>query len=344
MRTIVTAQLANDVHYLLPPDPRPILFPVSNNVNLLNPILLQHGKPRELGFLRDRGLYWFSSSEISLDIDIGAMASKHQLLDETLVKLRRISRQAQISRVAVCYSWHTTGDIHAPCEFDDPEDLVPQESVFVPPSNTQKYDNGIVTEVNAHVFRTSITKEHLESLLTVSLSNDVHEDLIIDAIEAFLARDYRRTLVYAASGAEAAAETALTNAYVAALTTRPSDLRVRTIVVTENNSVHKDPVYEAISENSDFKSSLHERPLYLMKRSLLLDNQELYRRLLKLYRTRNSIIHNSTKPKDIYAIGQDSAEECLAALMQLLDWLGFPSDFHLPWNQLLLDNMVIRGS
>ncbi|MFN8472061.1 MAG: hypothetical protein U0822_07720 [Anaerolineae bacterium] len=137
--------------------------------------------------------------------------------------------------------------------------------------------------------------------------------LIIDAIHAYRYGDYRRAILYAAIAVETATATKLDD-------------------IAESKGT-RDPVYAFLSERRRFAELLHELPLYLTGRSLLVENATLYQAALKLYRTRNKIAHVGEPPqgeRSFFALNEESALQAMEIAIQVLQWLGEPTDFPLP--------------
>jgi hypothetical protein len=65
-----------------------------------------------------------------------------------------------------------------------------------------------------------------------------------------------------------------------------------------STKVAKDPVFDLISATDRMGRLLHEQPLYLVRKSLLLENEALYAKALVLYNTRNKIMHEGGPPDE----------------------------------------------
>ena len=95
-----------------------------------------------------------------------------------------------------------------------------------------------------------------------------------------------------------------------------------------------DPVFKRLCNGRpSFRDLLHERPLYLLKRSLLLEDKSLFDAGLALYGTRNAISHTGVveDPNDArWPIDEEHARRGLEVARSLFAWFGAPADFHLP--------------
>ena len=113
----------------------------------------------------------------------------------------------------------------------------------------------------------------------------VYHHLFLDALSAFHASDFRQCLLYAAIATQALAAGCFEQEYRARFSGDVgSDVRIREFLQAGGTVVPKDPVYEALPARTEFSALLHERPLYLMGKSLLIDHPETYRRANALYR------------------------------------------------------------
>lgn len=88
-------------------------------------------------------------------------------------------------------------------------------------------------------------------------------------------------------------------------------------------------MYEALAGTGGFKRLLHECPLYLFKRSLLLDEPDTYKNAVELYAARNKTAHGDSAAPT-YGRFSPSAESAVCALDTAIDvirWLGLDADY-----------------
>jgi hypothetical protein len=73
----------------------------------------------------------------------------------------------------------------------------------------------------------------------------------------------------------------------------PGDRGAVTRTVSGGVAVTKDPVFERLRESAkrNFTVLLHELPLYLHGKSMLVEEERLYQRLALLHSTRNDLVH-----------------------------------------------------
>lgn len=188
-----------------------------------------------------------------------------------------------------------------------------------------------------YVWDTAITWKHLlaADIEIVSKSTPIHEKLILDAIHAFRDRDYRRALLYAAISIESLAAKKLDEVYstVTQQQSPPNNLRVISRTQAGSAIVSKDPVYEFLFNKSRFAERLHEVPLYLMGKSLLVENEPLYHKAIKLYRTRNKIAHLGEPPSEersCFEMNENDAVTAIECAIEIIQWFGEQADFPLP--------------
>ncbi len=229
-----------------------------------------------------------------------------EVANAVLARLRYVACQATLARSAIAIV-PTSASSN---EVDPRDALVPV---------------GLEGNARRYLITTAISERHLEELATMSpdFTVPVHVEVLLDGIDAHICGDHRRALLYAAIAVEAHAAERLEGAYREALAERDGAHRVITLPGS-GGEVVKDPVYELISANDHFLRLLHERPLYLLKRSLMVDEPELYRKALQLRATRNKIAHEGAPPADqrYFALDHAGSAEGLATALAVLRWFG----------------------
>lgn len=241
--------------------------------------------------------------------------------------LRHVSKQAELSKAF---------GISVAESFEIPDLEIPN----LPSPSTDKRE---VSEqwLNEYWVNTSVTWEQISTADLVSIKGgaSLADALLLDSINALIDQDYRRGLLYAAISVEALAATKLDEAY--GFTIRAFDesdmdtSKFRMIQVTQaGNSVRViDPVYEYLSKRTEFRLLLHERPLYLLGRSVLLEDESLYREIIRLYKTRNNIAHRGELVEDngdLFRITLEDASAAVACAIRLFEWFGEPAQYHVP--------------
>lgn len=212
---------------------------------------------------------------------------------------------------------------------------IPRMSVAVFQEERSKPNYSNLPAGEAHVrdymVQGALTDEHLRSLgdLVADFEVPIPADVMIDALDAQLDSDWRKTILYSAIAMESLASTVLDGAYRAALSAKGPSHRVVTTIASGGSIVTKDPVYEMLSSGDSFGRLLHERPLYLLGRSLMSDDQDLYRRALTVYKTRNKIAHKGLQPEDEahLHLSREGALEALKVSIAVFAWFGDKGPF-----------------
>jgi len=160
--------------------------------------------------------------------------------------------------------------------------------------------------------------------------------LLLDAISAYRDGDSKRAILYSAISVETVARTRLSEEYESLL--RAGDvngmLRIISLPQRDGTCAAKDPIYEYLDSKSEFRLLVHELALYVLKRSLLIENEPLYQDAMKLYRTRNKIVHQGELPAEneasCFTISDAGALAAINCAIGVLKWFGTPDEHILP--------------
>ncbi len=191
--------------------------------------------------------------------------------------------------------------------------------------------------------RELLTTEVLEAFVELEseFRAPIHSVMLLDAIEAFQDSDFKKCLLYAAISAESGAASLLDNNYQTALADpEPSrTLRISDQATSSGTTRRLDPVFEALSathSTGKMRRLLHELPLYLLGKSLLLEDDCLFNSLISLYKTRNEIAHlgGETIDHDFWAPNKRACLDALESVAKLFRWYGEPGEYPVP-QQLL---------
>ena len=243
------------------------------------------------------------------------------IVGHLLVRLRHASGQATLPRPE---SLLIRGEINI-----DELPLLTADSLWpegLSPSSFQKY-----------LWSTAITAERIATATALGpkFIPATHEVLFLDAVVAFRGNDYRRAILNAAISAEVAFGTVIDETHDRVLAAQNDErFRVITIAQAGGITVRKDPIYERLRHRSDFNVLLHELSLYVLRRSLLAENQALYADAKRLYSARNQLVHsgglieNETNPP--LRLDKGGAMTALETATALFSWLGLRDDFPLP--------------
>jgi hypothetical protein len=116
----------------------------------------------------------------------------------------------------------------------------------------------------------------------------VYEEILLDALSALTSNQYDKTILFSAISIESMLAITFDKQYELILK-KKDNIRYR--VTKSYKDTFKDSIYEALTSGTDFKKLLHQIPLYLSNKSILIDNEKLYQNLIRLYSTRNKIVH-----------------------------------------------------
>src|SRR5258708_35957105 len=98
--------------------------------------------------------------------------------------------------------------------------------------------------------------------------------------------DYRRGMLFAGLSGETVATTKLEEAYNRLLQPGDPHETIRLVFFSrKKETIVKDPVYRFLSDREGFTQLIHKLPLYLFRRSLLIDTKHLYLKPENTYRT-----------------------------------------------------------
>ena len=205
------------------------------------------------------------------------------------------------------------------------------------PPATDPHTDGLQFQVNGYLFEVSVTAKHLRDSLALGSAfvPPPHETLLLDAVTAYRSREYQVAVLYAAMSMEVALGSVIDCEYRRTLS-NPSDNRYRIIVLEQAGGVKilKDPIYERLRNGDRFDTRLHELALYVLHRSLLKDDENLYRRAKVLYATRNKIAHTGVVQEpgkdDLLSADEGGAWEALSVSASLFSWLKLPKTVVLP--------------
>jgi len=166
----------------------------------------------------------------------------------------------------------------------------------------------------------------------VALDVPVCHEVLLDALRACEIRNAREAIVYAALAVETLVRSVLDAEYrkVLAAPSPPAHLNVVSQNVVplpkgKRSNPRTDPIYDLLLKDSTLARLLHEAPLYLMRRSLLQENAELYGRVVALDRASHRFSHGRASDPDddgLFALDQEGALRALAIAVELFDWFG----------------------
>ncbi|MGE5279590.1 MAG: hypothetical protein ACM3L6_02455, partial [Deltaproteobacteria bacterium] len=81
----------------------------------------------------------------------------------------------------------------------------------------------------------------------------------------------------------------------------------------------------------------HERPLYLMKKSLLKEDEALYGKCVNLYRVRNHLVHKGAPKATLgYELSQKNAKDAIKCALDVFRWFGVRYEYAIPFGDSLV--------
>jgi hypothetical protein len=149
--------------------------------------------------------------------------------------------------------------------------------------------------------------------------------VMLDALGAEEQHDYRKAILFSAIAMEVCVRRVIDDAHVQVLATRMGAHRVIEVGVAGGARVAKDPIYDLMIKAADrLARLLHEQSLYILNRSLLVENEALYREAVELYSTRNKIMHEGMPAEGggILSIDASGAWRAIKTATEVLAWLG----------------------
>lgn len=206
------------------------------------------------------------------------------------------------------------------------------ESSFIDLNKIPNQENPYALFINGYQLNSMITFSDIrkaDKLMINEFEILIYEEIFIEAWNDLLNSEYRKAILNFAIASEIMLLTKLEEEYQKRLSKKNnSSIRI-TAFNTINGEIWKDPIYLFLKEKSNFSTLLHELPLYLQKKSLLVDNQKLYQEARQLYSTRNKLVHKGVsgnegnKTLDISYEGAYKASEITNSLFKWMKIVKF---------------------
>ncbi|MCZ8216250.1 MAG: HEPN domain-containing protein, partial [Cyclobacteriaceae bacterium] len=148
----------------------------------------------------------------------------------------------------------------------------------------------------------------------------VHREIFLDAASAHFENDYRKSILYFCMACETIVSEKLYEKY--------EELKKRRKLTHNINEAGqtKDPIYEILRKDKwQFRFKIHEQYTYLFNTSIRTEKRELYENLIKLYNTRNKIVHEGeikVPNNDLLTIDSSGSNQAFDFTIEFWDWLG----------------------
>lgn len=152
----------------------------------------------------------------------------------------------------------------------------------------------------------------------------IYEEILLDAHKSMLENEYNQVILFSVIAIESLLAHKYSDSYEfeKSRKIKRKDLRL----IKNHDETYNDPILKSLLNGTDFKKLLHEIPLYLYKKSILCDNQSLYNNLLKLYTTRNKIVHwggpLEIDNSKMFDVNEESAKIAIKSANEVFNWIG----------------------
>jgi hypothetical protein len=242
-------------------------------------------------------------------------------MEGLLVRLRHVSRQATLPR----------GDDLAFFTCADLSEL--------PPVKFEEPYIGKVGFSDDSWVETALTMELVVKAgeLPLDFEPPVYEVVLLDSFKAMKDKDFRSALFYSALAIEALAGTVIDEEHQKLVTATPVPPQIRAVESQEGGTKGEleDPVFKYLRKTGRFPELMHELPLYVLRRSLKLEDPEIYKQARKLYQTRNSLAHRgeTSKDRDLFPIDIYGAVDALKCATEVFAWFGVSGKWSIPFER-----------
>jgi hypothetical protein len=186
------------------------------------------------------------------------------------------------------------------------------------------------------IVTTAITLEQIEAACTCGpgFRAPIYDEVFLDAVLSHAGHDYRASILYSAIALEAAAALVLDQYFETSIKPHEAkDWRVISRSIGGGKVVRKDPIWELLRKREDANSLLHEGALYVLGKSLLVEDEALFERVQRLRKTRNKIVHEGEPPEltsnEYLSLDRRGSSDALNCVDTVFRWLGVGCDYGL---------------
>ncbi|MFD1122014.1 hypothetical protein ACFQ2T_05835 [Methylophilus flavus] len=188
-------------------------------------------------------------------------------------------------------------------------------------------EHNVKTAMNAAAMQLMANLTNLDAV-------PLFHELILDAINAHMNYRYRDAILYSAFAVESLVQHELTRHYEEALAAHvpPGHLNIMTTAIGGGRTSKKDPIYALLTDGDNFPRLLHEAPLYLIRRSMLIEAPLLYKNARMLYATRNRLSHGQTIDSTDHTrlqINSDGSGSAVQIALEVFAWFDIQG-YHFP--------------
>jgi hypothetical protein len=269
-----------------------------------------------LGPLAD-GTYIFSRNDLWVFTESAPPMGKEQIagtelwqtLERLLRTIRFVAKQYTLPRRVLALTGPCVDAEESPAEYE-----------ILDPDNTFMQD---------YIIGTAVGLPQLSAVASLASAQGIPlwGEVVLDALEARVEFDHKRAILFAGIAMEAAVADRLEQEYASllAMEGHPERLRIVDRIQPGGKVVREDPIFKALRSGTlragGFKTLVHELSLYLLNRSLLVDDEPLYARAKRLYATRNQLAHGSEPDgMDLLSLDLVGSREALEAAIAVMRW------------------------
>lgn len=166
----------------------------------------------------------------------------------------------------------------------------------------------------------------------INLEPPIYDELVLDAISAYKRKDFRMCILNCAAALETACSKKLENIFEEIKSDEDNSDHLRILEMNKGGETHYyDPIFKYLSQSNNFRTLLHELPLYLLKKSLHDDEKDLYDFADKLYNTRSKLIHNgkiNPNSDKNFELTDKNAKKSIKTVVAILDWFNIKEEYH----------------
>ena len=182
--------------------------------------------------------------------------------------------------------------------------------------------------IRGDYYSTMVTWEMIkeaDNRMRKNYQTPIYIEILTDAYNGLINHEYRKTILYSSIAIESMLAIKLDEDYEKIIKKGKKTAYRISKFTTANGEVLKDPIYQRLKEKTNFSFLLHERPLYIWKRSVLLENENLYNAAKQLYSTRNKIVHwgePDSTISNLLKIDDEGANQAFSIARKLFKWAG----------------------
>lgn len=205
-------------------------------------------------------------------------------------------------------------------------------------NNFQKYPKIMESpniKMSAKRYSTSITWKMIEEAderINTNFQIPIYTEILTDAFGGLINHEFRKVILDSSIAIESLFAIRLNEDYEKIIHEKKEGIHRVSKFTTKDGEVFKDPIYQILKEKTSFSALLHERPLYIWNKSVLLENEPLYNAARDLYRTRNKIVHfGAPDPlqKNVLPINITGAVKAFDTARKLFNFVGIDEFDHL---------------